>query len=129
LTRRELLSDERFLSGLDADPLAAASAAEAGLARAVQRGTLLHVQVPGVEEAEDVYFVNTPRGRNAVRAVQAGRFVPGDRDYDCAGERATHIFARMSRQRPLSPKISDQLRAAARGVPAGFIEVSVPPGG
>ncbi len=80
MTRRELLSDERFLSGLDADPLAAASAAEAGLARAVQRGTLLHVQVPGVEEAEDVYFVNTPRGRNAVRAVQAGRFVPGDRD-------------------------------------------------
>src|SRR5690606_33156183 len=45
LTLRELLKDTRFLSGLAPDPDEAAEAARAGLARAVERGTLLHVQI------------------------------------------------------------------------------------
>lgn len=124
LTRRELLNDERFLRGLDPDPAAAATAAEAGLVRAVERGTLLHVQVPGVEGPDDVYFVNTPRGRNAVRAVEAGRFVPGDRDYPIAlVDERPNIFALYEQNiGPLSPMISDQLRAAEQEYPVGWIE-------
>lgn len=124
LTLRELLKDTRFLSGLAPDPDEAAEAARAGLARAVERGTLLHVQIPGVDEPQDVYFVNTVRGRNAVRAIEAGRFVPGDRDVPIALlDERPNIFALYEENiGPLSPLISDQLRAAEQDYPAAWIE-------
>ena len=124
LTLRELLKDMRFLDGLAPDPDAAAEAARAGLARAVERGTLLHVQIPGADEPQDVYFVNTVRGRNAVRAIEAGRFVPGDRDVPIAlVDERPNIFALYEENiGPLSPLISDQLRAAEQDYPAAWIE-------
>lgn len=124
LTLSELLKDGRFLSGLDADPNAAAEAARAGLARAVERGTLLHVQIPGVDDPEDVYFVNTVKGRNAVRAIEAGRFVPGDRDVPIAlVDERPNIFALYEENiGPLSPLISDQLREAEQDYPPAWIE-------
>jgi len=127
LTLRELLRDARFLSGLDPDPETAAEAAQAGLARAVERGTLLHVQVPGVEGPEDVYFVNTVRGRNAVRAIEAGRFVPGDRQTPIAlVDERPNIFALYEENiGPLSPLISDQLRAAEQDYPPAWIEEAI----
>ena len=127
LTLHEVLKDQRFLSGLGADPDAAEQAARSGLARAVERGTLLHVQVPGPDEPEDVYFVNTVRGRNAVRAIEAGRFVPGDREtpIELVDERP-NIFALYEENiGPLSPMISDQLRAAEHEYPLAWIEEAI----
>jgi len=127
MTLRELLRDQRFLSGLDPDPEAAAAAAQAGLARAVERGTLLQVEVPGVDGPEPVYFVNTVRGRNAVRAIEAGRFVPGDRDIPIAlVDERPNIFELYEQNiGPLSPMISDQLREAEQDYPATWIEEAI----
>lgn len=127
MTLRELLQDARFLGGFDADPDAAASAVRAGLARAVERGILLHVQVDGVDGPQDVYFVNTVRGRNAVRAIEAGRFVPGDREYPIAlVDERPNVFALYEQNiGPLTPLISEQLRAAEQDYPVEWIEEAV----
>ena len=68
------------------------------------------MQISGVDEPQDVYFVNTVRGRNAVRAIEAGRFVPGDRDVPIAlVDERPNIFALYEENiGPLSPLISDR---------------------
>jgi len=44
----------------------------AGLERAVTRGTLLHVWADVGDGPEELYFINTERGREAVRTLQRG---------------------------------------------------------
>jgi DNA replication protein len=77
LVRREVLQDKLFLSGIDSDPERAAEQVTAAFERATTRGTLLHVTVGGTQGPEDLYFLNTARGRNAVRAIEKGQFTVG----------------------------------------------------
>ncbi len=72
MLRREVLQDKLFLSGIDSDPERAAEQVTAAFERATTRGTLLHVTVDGVQGPEDLYFLNTARGRNAVQCDPEG---------------------------------------------------------
>jgi DNA replication protein len=124
LRRRELLDDTLFLSGLDADPERAAKYAQEALERAAARGTLLHVVVEGADGSEDLYFMNTPRGRNAVQAIESGSYEYGGRDHPVAlvVERP-NIFALYEQNiGPLTPMISDELREAEKDYPTVWIE-------
>ncbi len=58
-----------FAEGLDAVDI------NLGLEKCVQRGSLLKV----TSEAEDVYFLNSPRGRAAAESARAGEWVPSRR--------------------------------------------------
>ncbi|NLF75912.1 MAG: DnaD domain protein [Chloroflexi bacterium] len=127
LLRREVLSDDLFLKGMDSDPDRAAQMAQHALERAVARGTLLHVTVQGVGGPEDLYFMNTVRGRNAVRAIEAGQFEIGDRDYPVAlvVERPNIYTLYEQNIGPLTPLIGDQLREAEKEYPAEWIAQAI----
>jgi DNA replication protein len=125
--RREILQDTLFLRSFADDPEAAAQAVGAALERAIRRGTLLHVAVEGVGRPEDLYFMNTARGRNAVRAIEAGHFQPGGRECPVAliVERPNVFTLYEENIGPLTPLISDQLRAAESEYPAAWLEEAI----
>ena len=62
ICRSEIIEDEQFMHGLSEAGL------DAGLEKAVQRGTLLRVENPD----GGFYFVNSPRGRASAEAMQNG---------------------------------------------------------
>jgi len=124
LLKREVLRDTVLLSGIDPDAERAAQRVGAALGRAVQRGTLLHASVEGARGPEDLYFMNTTHGRNAVRAIAAGQFEPGDRDTPVLliAERPNIYALYEENIGALTPLISEELRAAEQDYPPGWIE-------
>ncbi len=124
LLKREVLQDTRFLESLDPDPQRAAERALAALERAVARGTLLHISVEGVRGPEDLYFMNTAHGRNAVRAIAAGHYELGDRDTPVllVSERPSVYALYEENIGPLTPLIAEELRAAEQEYPPAWIE-------
>jgi DNA replication protein len=127
LLRREILDDQVFLSGIDQDPAAAAGRIDEALERATTRGTLLHVTVEGVNGPEDLYLMNTVRGRNAVRAIKEGRWQPGGRGCPVAlvVERPNIFTLYEQNIGPLTPMIAEQLREAEQDYPADWIEEAI----
>ncbi|MBN1679324.1 MAG: DnaD domain protein [Anaerolineae bacterium] len=127
LRRREVLADQLFLSGFDADPVAAEHKVDAAFERTVGRGILLHVRVDGVGGPEDLYFLNTVRGRNAVQAINNGQYEAGSRDYPVAliVERPNIYSLYEQNIGPLTPLISDQLRDAEQDYPAEWIAEAI----
>jgi DnaD/phage-associated family protein len=93
----------------------------------VTRGTLLRVEVESEGGVQPVYFMNTARGRNAVRAIQDGHFEPGTREYPVAlvAERPNVYALYEQNIGPLTPLIGDQLREAEQEFPAGWIDEAI----
>ncbi len=123
----EALKDAQFAQGFDPDSAQAAAQIRAGFAGAVARHTLLHVSIDTVDGQDTLYFMNTAQGRNAVRAIETGDFVPGDRETPIAlvVERP-NIFALYEQNiGPLTPLIGDQLRDAEGEYPATWIEEAI----
>ncbi|MBN1201814.1 MAG: DnaD domain protein [Anaerolineae bacterium] len=127
LVGREVLHDELFLGGVDADPDVAGQKVKAALERTVARGTLLHVTVDGTNGPEALYFMNTVRGRNAVRAIEAGQYEVGGRDCPIALiiERPNVFTLYEQNIGPLTPLIGDQLRQAEQDYPVAWIEEAI----
>ncbi len=120
-TREAILADEGFVSGLADNPEEAVSVLEDSLRRAVERGTLLKVSLP---DGEDLYFLNTPKGRTAVEAIRTGRWRPdGDAEPPRVYLDRPNIF-RLYEENigPLTPLIAEQLEEAAAEYPAEWIE-------
>ena len=126
--RADFLADEAFLRGLaparrEAEPLL-----NDGLERAVARGTLLHVSIESAEDVEDMYFMNTPKGRAAVEALTRGEWRPsGDPEapVDLLVERPNVFNLYEQNIGPLTPMIADELRDAEENFPAQWIEEAI----
>ncbi len=119
-------------SELEADPAltAALSPAEIreGLNRAVARGTLLHVRVEEDGRTDDLYLLNTARGRMAYEAIRRGARPPS---LDL-GESAVlvadrpNLFALYEQNIGLlTPLIAQELEEAAKTYPAEWIEEAI----
>ncbi|MEM5776510.1 MAG: DnaD domain protein [Anaerolineaceae bacterium] len=123
-SRSEILTDERFMTSLASTPDEAQAALQDALERAVQRGTLLRVDFP----ADALYFLNSPRGRAAVRALRAGEWSPpsGARPLPGLADERPNIF-RLYEENigPLTSLIADELQAAEREFPANWIEDAI----
>jgi len=72
----DFCSDERFMAGLAEDPMQAEAALRRGLERAVARGALLPARVELGDGPEELYFLNSPKGRAAVSAIARGEWRP-----------------------------------------------------
>lgn len=127
LIEREILGDKLFLSGIDSDPTTAVEKVKNALENATARGALLHATVEGTTGPEALYFLNTVRGRNALRAIEEGHFKYGGRDCPVVlvVERPNIYTLYEQNIGPLTPMIGEQLREAERDYPATWIEEAI----
>lgn len=127
LRLRDLLTDEVLLTGLASKPDAAEKALRHALECATARGTLLHVVLSSTSGDEHLYFMNTPRGRSAVAALEQGDWMPGtvDQPIGLIAQRP-NIFALYEQNiGPLTPMLSEILRDAENTYPADWITDAV----
>ncbi|MCB0167182.1 MAG: hypothetical protein KDI79_23335, partial [Anaerolineae bacterium] len=72
IAKNELLTDETLVESLALIDEDVEHALTLGLSRAVERGTLLHVEIETPEGGYDLYFLNSERGRLARAKIEEG---------------------------------------------------------
>jgi len=119
----DLLADENLLQGLhvEEDGEAARKAAlKTALARAVERGTLLQVEVEVDERPDVLYLANTPRGRASHAALRRGETLA-----EASSTPRPNVFVLYEQNvGPLTPLITDELKEAEQLYPADWIEAA-----
>jgi DNA replication protein len=126
--RAELLADAVLLNGLSLYKHEAETALAEALERATARGSLLHVEVESAGGKEDLYFINTPRGRAAVDAMTRGEWRPSaddDTPVEVLLDRPNVFTLYEQNIGPLTPLIADELRDLEREHPAEWIEEAI----
>ncbi len=124
LRRADFAGDVRFMAGMGASPEEAETQLDDALRRAVDDGILLAASLQ-LESEQVLYFVNAPRGRAAIQAIEQGRWRPsGDEQMpiELALERP-NIF-RLYEQNigPLTPLIAEALREAETEYPDDWVQ-------
>ena len=124
----DFAADQRLLGGFSADRQTALTLLTDALERAVKRGTLLKAQTRGGSPENTVFFLNSPRGRAALKALQAGEWSPDD--FERTGLALEHERPNIYRLYeenigPLTPLIADTLRDAETTYPPEWIEEAI----
>jgi len=121
----DLAEDERLLEGLAKNRRQALTNLQDALERAVQRGSLLKVNLG---EEDSLYFLNTPRGRAAVAALQNGEWSPEDiqrPEVRLTLERPNIFRLYEENIGPLTPLIAETLEEAEKTYPVEWIEEAI----
>ena len=128
LRREDIFAEETFLRGMSADAQQAKAAIENGLNLAVLRGTLLRARLSLLDGTEEIYFLNSPKGRAALRAIEAGQWKPGSdqRSPAVSPDEPPNVY-RLYEENigPLTPLIADALAEAEDAYPAAWIEEAI----
>lgn len=98
--------------GLDADAI------RRGLEKALERGTLLQVR----QDADDFYFLNSPRGRLTAEGLRKGRWNGSAAGFPPPSIRSNVFKLYEENIGALTPLISDMLREAEKEYPAEWFE-------
>jgi len=125
LRQAELAADALLLEGLRTQGTSPEQALREALDRAVARGTFLQASFDAAEGAQAVYFLNTPKGRAGVQAVERGEWRPDTEAVYQAADRPNVFRLYEENIGPLTPLIADTLRDAEETYPAGWIEEAV----
>jgi DnaD/phage-associated family protein len=128
LRRESFLEDETFMLGLVDDPEQYADVLDDALERCVQRSTFLRATLELESELVDFYFLNTPKGRAAIQAIEQG-------EWRHSGDPASPLEIIAARPNiynlyeenigPLTPMIAETLREAEDTYPQHWIEEAV----
>jgi DNA replication protein len=113
------LADEGLRAMMDEDSL------RAGLELAVTRGTLLYVRADVGDGPEELYFINTERGREAARTLQRGERPEGLAPAEPPASEAErpNIFRQYEQNIGLlTTMLADELRDAEATYPMAWIE-------
>lgn len=124
----DLLSDRVLLTGLDVQDSEQRQALQDGLERSVARGTLLHVTVSGPRGQEDLYFLNSARGRAAIAALERGEWQLDEaigEPIDLTIEHPTIFTLYEQNIGPLTSRIAELLRDAEDTYPMSWIEEAI----
>jgi len=124
LRRADIVEDSRFMQGLGETSPQAEIALDEALDLAVKRGTLLLAILELEKGPESFYFLNSPKGRAALKAIQRGEWRPsGSPEMPIEVTEAPNIF-RLYEEHigPLTPLIAEALGEAEDGYPAQWIE-------
>jgi DnaD/phage-associated family protein len=89
-----------------------------GVDKAVARGSLLEVR----SEAGEFYFLNSPRGRASVEAIQSGKFDPSLVTSAPPIEHSNVFTLYEQNIGALTPLIADMLREAEKEYPSAWFE-------
>lgn len=130
LRREDFAGDELLMRGLSASPRQAEEALDDALERAEARGTMLHVLIEDAQAVHNLYFMNTPKGREAVEKLTHGEWRPPE--HADAGAAVTlsrmrsNVFTLYEQNiGALTPMIVEELRDAAATYPAVWIEDAI----
>lgn len=124
LRHADFAGDGRFMGGMGSSPQEAESQLDEALRQAVVDGILLEARLQ-LETEQVLYFVNTPRGRAAVQAIEQGRWRPsGDEQMpiELALERPNIFRLYEENIGPLTPLIADALREAESEYPDDWVQ-------
>ena len=124
LKERDFLDDFNFMAGMGDTPEDAEEALLEALRRTVARGTFLQTSFLQENGELIIYFLNTPKGRASVLAIQRGEWRPSEVDAAPAVLRPTppNIF-RLYEEHigPLTPMIAEALGDAEDTYPEQWI--------
>lgn len=117
-------SDPTFMEGMGETAKDAQEAVEEGLAKAVERGTLMRIDVDHQGEKTAVYFFNSPQGRAAVKAAEDESWQPPDREgpsttLDIEQPNIYQLYE--ENIGPITPLVADLLRDAEEQYPENWI--------
>jgi DnaD/phage-associated family protein len=125
LSKNELLTDETLVHSLARVTDDVERAIADGLARAVERGTLLHIRIEDENGRHDLYFLNSERGRQAFDRIQEGEIgVVAMSGLEVAPpQKRPNIFELYEDNIGLiSPILADELKDAEATYPPEWIE-------
>ena len=126
LRLNDALNDLVFLAGMGETPEEQEAATRRAFVRAAQRGVLIEVTVKRGEAEELWYFLNSPKGRQAVERLGKGDFRGLIHDID-------DVIVGLEKERPnifllyeqnigmVTPMIAEKLRQAERDYPEDWI--------
>lgn len=124
----DFLSDPVLLKGMAPTEQAAADAVLDGIERAVARGTFLHLSIEGTSGLQDLYFLNTEKGRAAVDGITRGEWRPNPDEEEpitLLAERPNIFVLYEQNIGALTPMIAEELREAENTYPAAWIEEAI----
>jgi DnaD/phage-associated family protein len=128
LRRTDLLADAKFMESMGATTEAAQAAIDSALEQAVKRGTLLQASLDFENSPQEIYFLNSPKGRAALRAIQSGnwRLTGESQEPAPAVNEPPNIF-RLYEENigPLTPMIADELTEAEQSYSSAWIEEAI----
>ena len=128
LSRAEMLKDDLLTSAIKQPNLSADESLDDALERAVARGTLVRASITFSQGRETFFFLNTKAGQAAVKAVESGKWQPGDTDVEPLELRIErpNIFTLYEQNiGPLTPMIADTLKDAETMFPESWIEEAI----
>ena len=122
----DLVENEDLLSSLRETSRPGKSILEEALEMAIERGTLLKADLEIENQPETLYFLNSPRGRAAVRAIQNGQWQLSHLAAIGSEEDGPNIFQLYEENiGPLTPLIAETLGEAQDSYPPDWIEDAV----
>lgn len=124
----DLAGDARFMAGMGATPTEAEQMLKEALDRAIERGTLLRAVIDQEHGQEDLYFLNSPKGRAAVQGIARGEWRPSGQaqmPVELGMERPNIFRLYEEHIGPLTPMIAESLREAEETYPYQWIEDAV----
>jgi DnaD/phage-associated family protein len=126
LSRNELMEDQLLMGGFESPGIPAEEALDEALERAVARGTLIMVSGNFSEGSDQLYFLNSEKGRTAVTAIESGNWLPADDHPIALVRQRPNIFTLYEQNiGPLTPIIAERLRGAEKEYPAHWIEEAI----
>jgi len=125
LTLSDFMHDALFISGLPGPQEDAESVLLESLALCIKRGTLLEVRTQLNGKDSSLYFFNSPKGRQAVEAIESGNWEPGNESHRVPVELTpaqANIFSLYEDNiGPLTPLLAERLADAEDEFPAKWI--------
>ena len=128
LRRGDLAQDTEWMRGMGENDAQAQTALDEALEKALQRGTLLRARLAPEDRNMDCYFLNSPKGRAALRAIESGQWRPleGPATSLAPEPKPNNIFQLYEENiGPLTPLIAEALGEAEDTYSAQWVEDAI----
>ncbi|MBE0684915.1 MAG: DnaD domain protein [Anaerolineaceae bacterium] len=123
---QNFVSDDTFLAGMGGNREEARNNLNIGLQLAVDRNSLLKATGENQPLEDTIYFINTPRGRAALKGLLAGSWQFEDQPLPTRQALRPNIFKLYEANiGPLTPMIAETLQEAEETYPMIWIEQAI----